>query len=163
LVLTLRSAPVVGVEGAGPYAGALGAPSGAPSAEPPVAVGEVVVAVGGAVTHPGLYRLPPGSRVGDAIAAAGGYAGTLDAGLADRQLNLAAIVHDGDKGRVPMRGEAAGDPSGSAVPGDAAGGGPIDLNRATAEELDSLPGVGPATAAKIIAAREQQPFTSVDD
>ena len=162
--LTVRSEPLVGVDGAAPYAAALGAASGPlPSA---AATGEVVVDVAGAVAHPGLYKLSEGSRIGDAIAAAGGYAGTVDAGLADRQLNLAAIVHDGDKVRVPMRGEAPGGSGEStSAPGGGAGSGdgPIDLNHASAEELDSLPGVGPATAAKIIAAREEQPFKSVDD
>ena len=162
--LTVRSEPLVGVDGAAPYAAALGAASGPPPSA--AATGDVVVDVAGAVAHPGLYRLPEGSRVGDAIAAAGGYAGTVDADLADRQLNLAAIVHDGDKVRVPMRGEAPdGGSAATSAPGGGSGSGtgPIDLNRASAEELDSLPGVGPATAAKIIAAREQQPFRSVDE
>jgi len=167
VVLTLRSAPLVGVDGAAPFAAAavLRSASDAPSpAGSGLAAGDLVVDVAGAVAHPGLYRLPSGSRIGDAIAAAGGYAGSVDAGVADRELNLAAIVHDGDKVRVPMRGEARG--GGAAASSSAAGGsagGPMDLNRATAEELDTLPGVGPATVAKIIAAREQQPFTSVDD
>ena len=136
----------------------------------------LVVEVGGAVAKPGVYRLPAGSRVGDAISAAGGFGSRVDAGLADRQLNLAAPVRDGDKIRVPVRGEAVatgGGAGGGAAAGAAGGGagagaggsssGPIDLNRATAEALDTLPGVGPATAAKIIAAREEQPFASVDD
>jgi competence protein ComEA len=128
----------------------------------------VVVDVAGAVAHPGLYRLAAGSRIGDAVAAAGGFAGTVDAARADRELNLAAIVHDGDKIRVPLRGDppaggSATSPTTGGGSGGGAAGGPIDLNHATAEELDTLPGVGPATAAKIIAAREQQPFASVDD
>ena len=161
--LTVRSEPLVGVDGAAPYAAALGAASGPSSSA--AGAGDVVVDVAGAVAHPGLYRLPEGSRVGDAIGAAGGYAGTVDADLADRQLNLAAVVHDGDKVRVPMRGEAPAGGSAASTPGVGAGtgGGPIDLNHASADELDSLPGVGPATAAKIIAAREQQPFRSVDE
>jgi len=180
VVLTLRSEPLVGVDGAAPYAAAAalrGTPdpagaSGGAGSSPGVAVGaagaagaaEVMVDVAGAVARPGLYRLPAGSRTGDAIAAAGGYAGTVDAGLADRQLNLAAIVHDGDKVRVPMRGESPADgPVSPAAAGGGTASGPIDLNHATAEQLDSLPGVGPATVAKIIAAREQAPFASVDD
>ena len=170
-VLTLRSEPLIGVDGADPYAAAA---IGVPSDGPPVprasagVTDDLVVDVAGAVAHPGLFRLPAGSRVGDAIAAAGGYAATVDAARADRDLNLAAIVHDGDKVRVPMRGEPpSGGPTASSAAGGSSGagtaGGPIDLNHATAEELDTLPGVGPATAAKIIAAREQQPFASVDD
>jgi competence protein ComEA len=166
VVFTMRSAPAVVVDGSVPYgAAALVDASDAPRALPSAVDELVVVDVAGAVAHPGLYRLPAGSRVGDAVAAAGGFAGTVDAALADRQLNLAAIVHDGDKVRVPMRGEAAAaGPATSSAPGGGGGAaGPIDLNRATAEVLDSLPGVGPATAAKIIAAREQQPFKAVDE
>ena len=97
----------------------------------------------------------------------------VDAALVDRQLNLAAAVRDGEKIRVPARGEAATtggerrrrrrrrrQRQGQAAAADA---GPVDLNHATAEALDTLPGVGPATVAKIMAAREKQPFASVDD
>ena len=130
-----------------------------------------MVDVGGAVARPGVYRLPEGSRVGDAIEAAGGYGVAVDATLVDRQLNLAAVVRDGDKIRVPARGEAAALPPSSGERGSgntqgqgaAVDGGPVDLNHATAEALDTLPGVGPATVAKIMAAREKQPFASVDD
>jgi competence protein ComEA len=88
----------------------------------------------------------------------------VDAGLADRQLNLAAVVRDGEEVRVPARGEAAtsiGGDSGSAA--GSASGGLIDLNSATESELDTLPGIGPATAAKIIAARTEQRFATLDE
>lgn len=132
-----------------------------------------MVDVGGAVVRPGLYALPPGSRVADAIRAAGGYGARVDAAAAAARLNLAEVLHDGAKVTVPERGVSTGRAlpggawPGGALPGSAgqggSGGARIDLNRASAGELDTLPGIGPATAAKIIAAREEQPFRSVDE
>jgi competence protein ComEA len=130
----------------------------------------LVVEVVGAVAHPGVYSLPQGSRAADVIAAAGGYAPDVDPRQVEAQLNLAAKLQDGQVVRVPRRDEGsaasgAAPAAGSASAGGsaAAGGGLIDLNSATAEQLDTLPGIGPATAAKILASREQQPFASVDD
>lgn len=134
----------------------------------------IVVDVQGAVLRPGIVRLPAGSRVGDAIAAAGGFGPRVAAGRVGEKLNLAAVLTDGDKVVVPSRDDPV--PSGGASVGAGGGGsamGPdaspggggeqIDLNSATPAELDGLPGIGPVTAAKIIAAREEQRFTSVDD
>ena len=132
------------------------------SSEPSQDEPSLVVDVAGAVARPGVYRLPAGSRVGDAIAAAGGYSKDVDTRRAEAQLNLAARVQDGEQIWVPRRGEAS---QAVSSPGPAAAGspGPVNLNTASEAELDSLPGIGPVTAQKIIAARQQQPFGSVQD
>lgn len=127
---------------------------------------EIVIDVQGAVARPGLLSLPDGSRVGDAIAAAGGYSALVDVNAASRTLNLAAKLSDGDQIRVPVLGEQpsptarADSEAGAVPPGE---GGQIDVNTASAEELDTLPGIGPVTAAKIIDARTQAPFATVDE
>lgn len=113
----------------------------------------------GALVRPGVYRLPPGARVTDLIDAAGGP--TPDADV--DQLNLAAPVADGERVYVPRRGEAA-PPVAAGVGAGAAPSGPLDLNRATAEQLDALPGVGPATAQAILQWRSKNGrFRTVDD
>jgi competence protein ComEA len=132
---------------------------------------EMVVAVAGGVARPGVYRLAAGSRVADAIAAAGGFGPRVAATRVDAELNLAAVLHDGERVSVPSRDDPAGSATGGAQGGplasgradSSAGGGLIDLNRATQAELESLPGIGPATAGKIIASREESPFRTVDD
>jgi competence protein ComEA len=124
----------------------------------------VVVHVAGAVARPGLVRLPGGARVADAVDAAGGL--RPDADL-DR-LNLAAPLSDGQRVWVPIVGQDAPrevDPGG-ASPGAGTSGAPaiVDLNTATASELESLPGVGPATAQAILEQRRRVGrFRSVDD
>ena len=122
----------------------------------------LVVHVAGAVAAPGLHELPEGSRVADAIAAAGGLTPQADAA----RINLAAPVTDGQRVYVLAVGEqepavavggGGGDPTGAAPSG------PVNLNTADAEALDSLPGIGPATAAAIIEHRGKVgAFTSVD-
>lgn len=122
-----------------------------------VAAKRLVVDVVGAVRRPGLYRLTNGSRVADAVEAAGGETRRADPTL----VNLAAPVVDGEQVVVPAR--VAG---GGAVPGASSAGasGPLDLNSATLEQLDALPGIGPATAQKILDYRQQHgAFTSVDE
>ena len=129
----------------------------------PSATGEVVVEVVGAVVRPGVFRLPAGSRIADLVDAAGGYGPRVDTARVAVELRLAAVLADGDQVRVPSRDDPA---SGTAPVGSApasAGGGLIDLNHASAEELDTLPGIGPVTADKIIAARDEAPFATVDE
>lgn len=108
----------------------------------------LVVDVAGAVRRPGLYRLVTGLRVDDALAAAGGATARADLDA----VNLAAPVADGEQIVVPVRGAAAvGAASGSGSSPSA----PVDLNSATPEQLDTLPGIGPTTAEKIVAYRQQ--------
>jgi competence protein ComEA len=103
----------------------------------------LVVDVAGAVRRPGLYTLAPGARVDDALAAAGGATSRADV----TAVNLAAPLADGEQVVVPGHGASVA----SGAPGSTV----VDLNSATAEQLDALPGIGPATAAKIVAYRQQ--------
>jgi competence protein ComEA len=127
----------------------------------------IVVHIVGAVRDPGVYRLDPGARVADLVERAGGYGPRVDVERTASELNLAALLADGEQIRVPSRDDPSPAPVTAAVPGGSSGAGggtaPISLNRASATELDTLPGIGPVTAGKIIAAREEQPFTSVDE
>jgi len=130
------------------------------------AAGTIVVDVQGGVAEPGIRELPAGSRVADAIGAAGGYGVAADLEAA-ASLNLAAPLTDGAQIRVPRIGDAVAAPGPSAAPpgGGSTGGGsgPINLNTATPEELEALPGIGPVTVQKIVAARAEQPFVSLED
>jgi competence protein ComEA len=117
---------------------------------------EIVVDVGGAVARPGLVRLHRGDRVGDAIEAAGGFGPRVDLAETGRSLNLAQPLADGVKVVVPELG-ANGRPRANADDGR------IDLNTADQAALESLPGIGPVTATRIMEARAEQPFRSVED
>ena len=119
----------------------------------------LAVHVAGAVARPGLYHLPPGSRVADALALAGGKLLRADV---DR-LNLAARLVDGQKIFVMRRGDPVppfevtlGGGEMRATTGDALPGEPVDLNAADLAALDSLPGIGPATARAIIDERTRR-------
>jgi len=157
---------VLGVSG-----GLTGPPSGAatPSVSPTSATSAlIVVDIEGAVAAPGIRELRAGARVADAIAAAGGYASDADLAAAAASLNLAQPLSDGEQIRVPRTGEVAeaGGVPGSAQPPAPAAAGPgalVNLNTATPEALEALPGIGPVTVQKIVAARQEQPFTSLDD
>jgi len=126
----------------------------APSAEasPSATPALVVVDIGGAVVRPGVLRLPAGSRVVDALAAAGGAHPEADLAA----LNRAAMLRDGERLYVPRLGEVP--------PLRVDGGDPrVDLNRASPAELEALPGIGPGIAARIVRAREQRAFTRVEE
>ncbi len=128
----------------------------------------VVVSVVGAVVRPGLVTVPPGSRVADAVAAAGGHRPEADMVT----LNWARPVADGEQVVVGVAGAAPpvggvlpadGSPPTAGAPGEAAAPGRVSLNAATAADLDALPGVGPVTAAAIVAWREENgPFATVE-
>ncbi len=146
-------------------------PSASAATPPPAAIsvsgedagggGRVIVDVSGAVRKPGVYRLSAGSRVEDALRRAGGATHKADL----TQVNRAAKLEDGRQILVPVRapaGEAAAATAGAA-PG-ATPAAPLNLNTATAEQLDTLDGVGPATAQKILDYRKaHNGFGSVDE
>lgn len=124
----------------------------------------IVVHVGGSVRNPGVYELPEGSRVNDAVVAAGGLA---DDAQTD-SVNLARTLTDGEQVIIPSKDDAeAAVPQATAsqAPSTAqSGSGKVNINTATAEALDALPGIGASTAAKIVADREANgPFKTTDD
>jgi len=149
-----------------------------------IATGAAIrVEISGGVAQPGVISLPEGSRLIDAVSAAGGWGERVDPLRVELCLNLAAPLEDGGAIRIPTRddrlllgltgvecgplyssaSEIASSDGVNSSSGSGPTGGKIDLNRASAEELDTLPGIGPATAAKIIAARTEKPFVIVDD
>ncbi len=118
----------------------------------------LLVHVSGAVRSPGLVSLPAGSRVVDALAAAGGAIAAADQGA----INLAARLTDGQQVVVPRKGATPAPATGGG--GTGAGTAPVSLSSGTAEQLETLPRIGPALAARIIAYRQAHGgFSSVDD
>jgi competence protein ComEA len=152
-------------QGAAGSAAAGGSGQVLPRAEPDTSAGStgpsgrLAVHVAGHVRRPGLVRLPAGSRVDDAIRAAGG----VTAGAELDAVNLARKLTDGEQVLIP----GPGDPPPPLPPGAAPTPGsptaPLDLNTATVEQLDALPGVGEVTAGRIVAYRSAHPFTAVDE
>lgn len=160
--------PAGGSPPAGPATGTGAAPSSGPgrTGVETGGTGELLVHVVGAVRAPGVVRLPAGARVVDAIEAAGGVREDAQTD----QLNLARLVADGEQVRVPVVGEvveAVPSPEEGATPsagGTASGSGPINVNTASATELERLPGIGPALAERIVNHRQAHgPFASLDD
>ena len=123
----------------------------------------IVVHIAGAVVLPGVYRMQSGDRVDDAVRLAGGFVADADLDA----VNLAALLGDGQRVYLPRVGETvpavvAGGASSAAPQSSAVG--PIDLNSATTQQLETLPGIGPATAQAIVGYRDQHgPFASVND
>jgi competence protein ComEA len=123
----------------------------------------IFVQVAGAVRRPGVYEITEGARVFQAIDKAGGFADQAD----QQAVTLAAQLTDGCRVYVPSEGETTTTSvmtiTGGTSANGGASGGPVSLNSATLQELDSLPGIGPSTAQKIITYRETKgPFTSID-
>lgn len=161
LVGTVVVATLFWMRGAPPKIAPPARPTGAPiAAASPTAVAEgtLFVHVAGAVRRPGLYELPEGARVADAIEAAGGARSGADLGL----LNLAESLVDGAKVDVLKRGDQ---PAAASVDAASSGGtSVINVNTADTIALETIPGIGPVTAAAIITYRESSgPFESVED
>jgi competence protein ComEA len=133
-------------------------PTSAPTATPAT----VTVYVSGAVIHPDVYTLPEGSRVKEAVEAAGGFAAQADR---DR-INLAQLLHDEEQVYVPRIGEESPPLATPVTRGSTStsSGGRVNINTATAAELESLPSIGPVYAQRIIEYREHDgPFQQIED
>lgn len=116
----------------------------------------ISVDVSGAVNKPGVYQLIMGSRIEEAISAAGGFSETANGEYISKYLNMAQKLSDGSKIYVPIAGETAGTSATTGVMVEAK----VNINTATQAELEALPGIGPVTASKIISDR---PYQKVED
>lgn len=163
LAITSSASPSGGTSGASGASGAAGAAPADSTGDPQAGV--LIVDVVGKVVRPGIVTLPRGSRVYEAVEAAGGLRGRVDT----TTLNMARELTDGEQvlvGIEPVEGASAPSTGGSgSSPGaPAVAGAKVNLNTATAEQLDTLPGVGPVTAQAILSWRETNGrFGSVDD
>ena len=155
--------PSTGQGAAAGSAGAAGSGQTLPRAAPDTSTASVgasdrvAVHVAGHVRRPGLVRLPTGSRVHDAIRAAGGVTSGADLDA----VNLARKLVDGEQVLIPGPGDPPPPLPEGASPGTPTA--PLDLNTATVDQLDTLPGVGEVTAGRIVAYRSAHPFTTVDE
>ncbi|MCL4367547.1 helix-hairpin-helix domain-containing protein [Patescibacteria group bacterium] len=127
-----------------------------PTANPQMS--QIMVDVSGAVKHPGVYQLTSGARVEDAIQKAGGLTTQADTNYVAKTLNLAQKVTDGLKIYIPNSGESSPAVAGATVDSTALG--TININSASLDTLDSLPGVGPVTAQKIV---DNRPYSQTED
>jgi competence protein ComEA len=163
LVLWMRGAPAVVAPPA--QASAEGAPAPEALGATPPEGGVVLVHVAGAVRRPGLYELPAGARVADAIDSAGGPRRNADLDT----VNLAQVLSDAMKVEIPTRGQAvSAPPSPGATPGLAVGGttsgGVVSLNSADLAALEAIPGIGPVKAAAILQYRDEAgSFSTVEE
>lgn len=137
-----------------------------PTPRPTATIAMVIVDVRGAVAKPGVYTLPVGSRVQDVLAQAGGALSNAET----RPLNLARKLNDGEQLYVPTVGEVAPTPAPAAVPAKSGASstkapiGKININTASVEELDALPGIGPALGQRIVDYRTQNgSFGTIED
>lgn len=117
---------------------------------------QIKVDVSGAVNNPAVYALSSNSRVEDAVKVAGGFSSSASAEYISKGLNMSQKISDGMKIYIPFEGDPAPYGAGQGLVAGAATGGKIGVNNGTQSQLESLPGVGPATAIKIIAARPYQ-------
>ena len=153
-------------------------PGGQPvTLEPPPTQSPIVVQIIGAVVKPGVYSMPDGSRVQDAVDAAGGFLAVADS----NSINLAARLEDGQQVNIPVLGGSTSAAGGSALvplatapapftivststPTSVSSANLININTATVQQLDALPGIGPVTAQSIVTYREQHgPFQHIED